>query len=354
MTDLADLALELVNIPSVSRQEQDVTAWIAGWLEERAPHLEVRYRQEDAIVFGEPGEPSVVLAGHSDTVPAQDNIPGRIEDGWVHGLGSSDMKGSLAVMLALAAERRRDRIRPLYVIFGREEVSVSESVLAQLFQRCPQIRRAGLALMMEPTENRIEAGCLGNLSAALTYRGVAAHSARPWLGRNAIHEAVLGLRGVAEAGPREVTLSGLTFREVLSVTQIEGGLANNVIPDRVVCGLNFRFAGNRDRRGAENRLRELVGEAGEIEVRSYAPGAPVALDNVLVQDLIARGRLEVRPKQAWTPIAEFAEQGMDAVNLGPGDPGLAHRRDERVSVAAMEATLALLRDFLTADGLEEE
>ncbi|HEX4212136.1 MAG TPA: succinyl-diaminopimelate desuccinylase [Candidatus Dormibacteraeota bacterium] len=347
MTELAELALELVNTPSVSRQEHEVTAWIGRWLEERAPHLEIQHRQEDAIVFGEPGEPDVVLAGHSDTVPAQDNIPGRIDDGWVYGLGSSDMKGSLAVMLALAAERRHDRLRPLYVIFGREEVAVSESVLAQLFERCPQIRRARLALMMEPTENRIEAGCLGNMSASLTYRGVAAHSARPWLGRNAIHEAVLGLRRVAEAGPRDVTLSGLTFREVLSVTAIEGGVANNVIPDRVVCGLNFRFAGNRDRRQAEDRLRELVGEEGELELRSYAPGAPVALDNPLVQDLIRRSGLEVRPKQAWTPIAEFAEQGMDAVNLGPGDPGLAHRRDERVSVAAMQATLALLRDFLT-------
>ena len=347
MTDLGQLALELVNTPSVSREEQEVTAWIGGRLREHAPHLAIQHRQDDAIVFGEVGVPDVVLAGHSDTVPAQDNIPGRLGEGWVHGLGSTDMKGSLAVMLALAAERRADHLRPLYVIFGREEVAVSESVLAQLFERCPQIRRARLAVMMEPTQNRIEAGCLGNISAALTYRGVAAHSARPWLGRNAIHEAVLGLRRVAEAGPQDVTLSGLTFREVLSVTEIQGGVANNVIPDEVVCGLNFRFAGDRDRRQAEARLRELVGDQGELEIRSYAPGAPVALDNPLVQDLIRRGELEVRPKQAWTPIAEFAEQGMDAVNLGPGDPGLAHRRDERVSVAAMEATLALLRDFLT-------
>jgi succinyl-diaminopimelate desuccinylase len=343
--DLARLALELVNIPSVSRQEQRVTAWIADRVA-ALPHLRVLHRQDDAVVFGPAGRPDVVLAGHSDTVPEQGNFPGRLEDGHVHGLGAADMKGSLAVMLALAAGLDAPGLRPLFVIFGREELPVAESVLTGLFATCPAILEARLAVMMEPTANRLQLGCLGNVKASLEFHGVAAHSARPWLGVNAIHEAVRGLRRVADAAPEEVVLDGLPFREVVSVTEIAGGIANNVIPDRVVCGLNYRYAGHRTPAGAEARLRELVGPDGELRVLSNAPSAPVSAVNPLLGRLRAAGDLAIEPKQAWTPVAEFAAHGLDAVNFGPGDPELAHRRDERVGVEAMSATLSVLRRFL--------
>jgi len=348
MDDLARLALDLVNVPSVSRHEQAVTDWIAERVA-AMPHLRVVHRRDDAIVFGPPGgRADVVLAGHSDTVPEQGNLPGRLEDGAVHGLGAADMKGSLAVMLALAAELDRlvPDLMPLFVVFGREEVAIEESVLARLLDECPAILEARLAVMMEPTANRLQVGCLGNIKADLEYRGVAAHSARPWLGVNAIHEAVRGLRAVADAEPHEVLLDGLPFREVLSVTEIAGGIANNVIPDRVVCGLNFRYAGHRTPVQAEDRLRELVGPGGDLRVRSNAPAAPAAMDNPLLGRLRAAGDLAVEPKQAWTPVAEFAARGLDAVNLGPGDPAFAHRRDERIDVAAMSTTLSVLRRFL--------
>ena len=346
--DLGRLALDLVNIPSVSRGEQRITAWIA----ERVaglPDLRVLHRQDDAIVFGPPGRPDVVLAGHSDTVPEQGNLPGRLEDGRVHGLGAADMKGSLAVMLALAGElgRLAPRLRPLFVVFGREELAIAESVLEGLFTSCPAILEARLAVVMEPTANRLQLGCLGNVKATLEFRGVAAHSARPWLGVNAIHEAVRGLRRIADAEPHEVVLGGLPFREVVSVTEIAGGVANNVVPDHVVCGLNFRYGGQRTPAGAEERLRELAGPDGELQVVSNAPAAPVAIDNPLLQRLRAAGDLAAEPKQAWTPVAEFAAHGLDAVNFGPGDPALAHRRDERVEVEAMSATLSVLRRFLS-------
>jgi succinyl-diaminopimelate desuccinylase len=347
MDDLARLALDLVNIPSVSRHEQLVTAWIADRVA-ALPHLRIVHRQDDAVVFGPPGPPDVVLAGHSDTVPEQGNLPGQLRDGHVHGLGSADMKGSLAVMLALAAELERPAppVRPLFVVFGREELPLSESVLEGLFSSCPAILDARLAVMMEPTANRLQLGCLGNVKAALEFRGVAAHSARPWLGVNAIHEAVRGLRRVTDAEPHEVVLDGLSFREVVSVTEIAGGIANNVIPDRVLCGLNFRYGGHRTPGEAEARLRELVGPSGELRVLSNAPSAPVAVDNPLLRRLRAAGDLAVEPKQAWTPVAEFAAHGLDAVNFGPGDPEVAHRRDERVGVEAMFATLSILRRFL--------
>jgi succinyl-diaminopimelate desuccinylase len=345
MHDLARLALDLVNIPSVSRNEQRVTAWIADRVA-ASTHLRIRHRQEDAMVFGPPGRPDVVLAGHSDTIPEQGNLPGRLEDGCVHGLGAADMKGSLAVMLALAAELPPG-LRPLFVIFGREELPVSESVLEGLFRSCPAILEARLAVMMEPTANRLQLGCLGNIKASLEFRGVAAHSARPWLGVNAIHEAVRGLRRVADAEPHDVVLDGLRFREVVSVTEIAGGIANNVIPDRVVCGLNFRYGGHRTPPQAEARLRELVGPNGVLHVVSNSPSAPVAVDNPLLRRLRAAGDLPTEPKQAWTPVAEFAAHGLDAVNFGPGDPEVAHRRDERVGVQAMSDTLSVLRRFLS-------
>ncbi len=223
---------------------------------------------------------------------------------------------------------------------------IAESVLEGLFTACPAILEARLAVVMEPTANRLQAGCLGNVSAALEFRGVAAHSARPWLGVNAIHEAVRGLRGVVEAEPEEVTLDGLVFREVVSVTEIAGGVANNVVPDLVTCGLNYRYAGHRTPAQAEARLRALVGPAGELRVRSNSPAAPAALDNPLVARLRAAGDLPVEPKQAWTPVAEFAAHGLDAINFGPGDPLVAHRRDERIGAEAMAASLATLRRFL--------
>jgi succinyl-diaminopimelate desuccinylase len=322
------------------------------------PHLRVLHRQDDALVFGPPGPPDVVLAGHTDTVPEQANLPGRLEDGFVHGLGAADMKGSVAVMMALAAEldRLQPELRPLFVVFGHEELPISESLLSGLLDTCPAILAARLAVMMEPTANRLQLGCLGNIKASLEFHGVAAHSARPWLGVNAIHEAVRGLRRIADGEPNDVVLDGLPFREVLSVTEIAGGVANNVIPDRVVCGLNFRYGGQRSPAEAEARLRELVGPAGELRVLSNAASAPVAVDNPLLARLRAAGDLPVEPKQAWTPVAEFAARGLDAVNFGPGDPVYAHRRDERVGVEAMSASLSVLRRFLgggTAPGGSE-
>lgn len=353
MTDsLANTLLHLVNIESVSRHEQELTAWLLG--EAGRPGLQLHGHGPDWLVFGPPRRHPrlVVLAGHSDTVPVQGNLPGRVEGGAVHGLGASDMKASLAVMLELsrwlAADRPPVRHDVACLVFGHEELALSESLLPAIFKRCPIVNEAALVVMMEPTANRLQAGCLGNVIARLEFEGVAAHSARPWLGRNAIHEAVRGLQRVAASAVEEVRLEGLVFREVLNVTTIQGGIANNVIPDLVTCGLNFRYAPNRTPEQAEARLRELVGADGRLTVVSNAPGAPVALGNPLLAELREAGGLAVEPKQAWTPVAEFALAGLDAVNFGPGDPDYAHRRDERAEVAAMAESLAVLKRWLAA------
>jgi succinyl-diaminopimelate desuccinylase len=281
-----------------------------------------------------------VLAGHLDTIPAQENIPGRIEDGAVHGLGASDMKGGVAVMVELARAGAPGR----YLFFTREEIPVVESPLPALFAT-DLLASTKLAVVLEPTDNLLHAGCLGNVQARVIFRGESAHSARPWTGVNAIHELVRGLEQLVRLEPRDVVLDGLLFREVVSAVRVEGGIASNVIPAEASVELNFRYAPGRSREEAEARLRELV-PYGELEVLSNSPSAPPALANPLAQRLIELGGLDVAPKQAWTPVAQFAEQGIDAVNFGPGATGYAHKRDEQIPVANLERSFETLRAFL--------
>jgi succinyl-diaminopimelate desuccinylase len=233
-----------------------------------------------------------------------------------------------------------------FLFFVREELSVEESALPRVFAEAPAVLESDLVVVLEPTDNAIHAGCLGNLNATAVFRGESAHSARPWQGVNAIDVAVRGLAPVVAAEPVEVEAGGLTFVEVVSATRIEGGIADNVIPDRVDVRLNYRYAPGRGPDEAEERLRDLVG--GEVAVTSNSPPARVATDSELVERLRRAGDLAVEPKQAWTPVAEFAAQGLDAVNFGPGATRYAHRRDERVEIAELERTFDTLRSFLSS------
>ncbi len=342
---LADLTLSLVNIPSPSRDESRLLHHVS----EQVP-LPLVYGTDEALLYAteRTERPLVLLAGHLDTVPSQDNVPGRIEDGWVIGLGASDMKGGLAVMIELArwAADRGDLAYDLALLFFvREELPNEESALPRVFTEAPLVLDSDLVVMLEPTDNAIHAGCLGNLNATVVFRGESAHSARPWQGVNAIDVAVEGLRPVVSCAPHEVDVGGLSFVEVLSATRISGGIADNVIPDSVEVRLNYRYAPTRSREEAEERLSGLVG--AEVQVTSNSPPARVATDSALVHRLREVGALGVEPKQAWTPVAEFAEQGLDAVNFGPGATRYAHRRDERVAIGELERTLDALRRFVT-------
>ena len=209
---------------------------------------EALYDDGEVLLVGRPTAP-VVLAGHLDTVPPQGNVPGRIADGAVHGLGASDMKGGIAVMVELA----RAGVPARYLFFNREEVPVSESPLPALFAT-GLVADAALAIVLEPTDNELHAGCLGNVVARVTFGGVSAHSARPWTGVNAIHELVRGLEGIAELEPRDVEVEGLVFREVVSAVRLDGGIAQNVVPDRASAELNYRFAPGRSVEEAEAEL----------------------------------------------------------------------------------------------------
>ena len=343
---IAQLLLELINIPSESRNEQAIAEFVC----EKMP-VPLMYRHEDVLLFEtarREQRPFVLLVGHLDTVPAQGNIPGKITDGVVHGLGASDMKGGLAVMIELG-RRLVDDVHPEvdvgFLFFPREELSAAESPLPELFDSVSRISKADLVIVLEPTDNTIQAGCLGNIVAQLVFKGESAHSARPWLGMNAINLAVDRLAPLAGMPPVPAEVGGLVFREVLSVTEIHGGIAANVIPDRVEATLNYRYAPNRTRAQAEAHLRELVGP--DLKILSNSPPAHVAASSELVGQLRSVGDFEVEPKQAWTPVAEFAARGLDAINLGPGATRYAHKADEQVEVAELNRTFGALLRFVS-------
>jgi len=340
---LAQRTLELVDIPSVSREE----AAIARYVAEAVP-LERAFDDGDSVLFTTPRTDErelVVLAGHLDTVPAQGNLPGRRDGAAVVGLGASDMKGGLAVMIELArwaADGPELAFDLGFLFFPREELGADEGALPAFFEGCPQLNEAGLVVLLEPTDNAIQAGCLGNIAARMVFHGESAHSARPWLGVNAIVLALEELRLVFAIEPQPVDVEGLTFVEVLSATRIHGGIADNVIPDRVEATLNYRYAPSRTPEEAAARLRQLAPGA---EIVSHSPPGRVVTSTPLVEQLRQAGPFAVEPKQAWTNVADFTSRGIDAVNLGPGATRYAHRRDERVEAAELLRTYEALQRF---------
>jgi succinyl-diaminopimelate desuccinylase len=344
---LLERTLELVRIPSVGRDDAAMLQHVRTNLPRS---LEIVDDADAAFLAVPPdlgARPLVVLVGHVDTVPPPAADAPRREGDAVMGRGAADMKGGIAVMLEVAASTAASDLDLGVAVVGREELPITESALGPLLERSERLRGAALAIVLEPTANALELGCMGNLNARVTVEGTAAHSARPWLGDNAIHRAITALGSLADLPIRDVEVEGLVFREVVNITTIEGGVALNVIPDHAEAHVNFRYAPNHTPEQAEARLGELLGHRDvSIEILGNAPPGPVAIANPLVTRLRDAGGLDVRPKQAWTPVAELAAHGVDAVNLGPGDPRYAHADDERIDARALVRTHEVLRRFL--------
>lgn len=356
MTGLADRlaarTLELVDIPSESRHEQAIRERLLALVPDR---LALEHAGDEAFLFlpaRRPGVPLVVLAGHYDTVPAQGNLPGRIEGGAVHGLGASDMKGGLAVALELVRDLAARPPGPYdagLLLFGREELPAEHNPLPALFAGSRAIQETALAILLEPTDGRIHAGCLGNLVARVVFHGRSGHSARPWEADNALSSAILGLAPVAALERREAVVAGLTFFETVSVTRLEAGIADNVVPDRATATLSLRYPPDRTPAQAEAHLRSLLPAEATLEVVGNSPPARVVADSPLVAALLAAGARGVEPKLAWTNVADFTQNGIDAVNFGPGHPRYAHRRDELVEIAGLVHAYETLRRFLLGE-----
>jgi succinyl-diaminopimelate desuccinylase len=347
---LAHATLALCAIPSPIGEEAALAHHLDAWGARLWPPAE-RVRVGHSFVLGRRDDPrpTVALVGHIDTVPAHPTTgaPRRTGDRLV-GTGASDMKGGLAVMMALAETLPREDlpVNLLLVLYEREEGPYAESGLGPLFERVPELSRARFAVALEPTDGEVQVGCVGSLHATLRFRGRAAHAARPWQGVNAIHHAGPLLAELLALPPREVDCAGFCFREVVSATVAHGGRARNVVPDLFELNVNMRFAPGRTADEAEAELRALVAGRAEVEVTDRAPSAPVCATNPFFQRLLRATGRPATAKQAWTDVARLATHGVEAVNFGPGETAQAHQAGESAPVAALASAYQALAAFL--------
>lgn len=335
-----------MDIPSESRSEGPLADAVESALR-RIPHLTVERDGDTVVARTNLDRPArVLLAGHLDTVPSAGNLPHTIGDGAVHGLGSCDMKGGVAVALRLAALLTEPVHDLTYVFYECEEIDARFNGLARLAADHPEWLAADFAILMEPSRAGVEAGCQGTVRALVRTSGVRAHSARSWLGENAIHQAAEILHRLERYEPRRVVVDGLEYREGLNAVGIEGGIAGNVIPDACIVTVNYRFAPSRSVAEAEEHLREVF--AGfELEIVDRAPGALPGLDRPAAAEFVAAVGADPRPKFGWTDVARFTDLGVPAVNYGPGDPAVAHAVDERVSIAELQECERVLIGWLS-------
>lgn len=355
MTDLLAATAELVAIPSLSQQEGALADHVEAALR-RASGLEVVRVGDNVVARTRLGRGSrVVFAGHLDTVAPKGNERPRIEGDILRGLGSTDMKGGLAVMLDLAATVAAPACDVTYVFYVAEEIARVHSGLLQLARHGPEWLQADAAIVCEPTNSAVEAGCQGVIKAEVVMAGLRAHVARPWMGRNAIHR-LAPLLSLVDGWPgRRALVDGCEYRESLQAVGLSGGVASNVVPDRAALELNHRFAPDRSLEVAARQLRQMLGpwlEKGDsFEVTDSAPAAPPSLHHPFLAALVEASGAPVTGKLGWTDVAFFAERGIPAANFGPGDPELAHTADEMITRHSLTQARAVLGRLLGDENL---
>ena len=354
MNGLLALAAELVAVPSPSGAEGELADIVEASLR-AVPGLVVDRLGDNVVARTRRGRARrVMLAGHLDTVAVGAEDTPRIEHGVLFGLGAADMKGGLAVMLELARRLADPAVDVTWCFYTCEEVSRDRSGLGQLWRERPELMAADVAILGEPTDCRVEAGCQGTLRAVVELAGRRAHTARPFTGRNAIHRLAPVLGAVAGWEPRTVDIDGCTYTEQLQAVAVSGGLAGNVVPDRAALTVNYRYAPDREGDGARGVLEGLLapwlepGPGDSLTVVDQADGAPPALGDPLLAELVARTGHPPRAKVGWTDVATFWAHGIPATNFGPGDPLLAHHPDEAVEAGALDQAMAILAGLLGA------
>jgi succinyl-diaminopimelate desuccinylase len=349
--DVVELTRAICDIESVSGNEKQLADAIESALA-KYPHLEV-IRDGDAIVarthFGHANR--VVIAGHIDTVPLADNLPTKLlpmeREQVLWGRGTVDMKAGVAVQLKLAATLDKTNTDVTWVFYDHEEVEASLNGLGRIARNRPELLDSSFAVLCEPSNAQVEGGCNGTIRVEVRARGVKAHSARAWMGKNAVHGAAEILNRLNSYEPQSVEVDGLVYRESLNAVLISGGIATNVIPDECVVTINYRFAPSKTGQEAAAHLCELF-DGFEIGMTDLSEGARPGLDRPEAAAFVAATGLEARPKYGWTDVARFSALGIPAVNFGPGDPNKAHADDENVPVGQIYACEQALRAWLTA------
>lgn len=344
--DVVELTAALVDIPSESHDERQIADEVEEALRS-VTHLQVTRQGNTLVARTELGRPErVLIGGHLDTVPSAGNLPHHFVGQDLYGLGSCDMKGGVAIALSLAVGLTEPGRDVTYVFYEGEEVASEFNGLQHLADGHPHLLQADLAILMEPSNAGIEAGCQGTLRAEVTLPGTRAHSARSWMGVNAVHAAADVLEILRTYQPSRPILDGLEYREGLSAVGIRGGIAGNVIPDSCTVSVNYRFAPNRSAEQAADHVREIL-NGFVVDILEVAPGARPGLDRPAAADFVAAVGADPRPKYGWTDVARFSALGVPALNFGPGDPSLAHAADERVPTSQIRSCHAQLRAWLT-------
>lgn len=350
--DPVTLTESLVNIASESHHEQEIADAVETALR-ALPHLSVRRLGRTVVARTDLGRAErVVLAGHLDTVPSSGNLPVRNDGTLLHGLGTCDMKGGVAVALRMAATVPEPVRDVTYCFYEAEEVAEVHNGLRKVAQEAPELLEADFAILMEPSMASVEAGCQGTLRVEVRTRGERAHSARSWRGHNAIHDAAEVLARLRAHEPRRPVIDGLEYREGLNAVLISGGVATNVVPDECVVTVNYRFAPDRSEAEALAFVRELF-EGYDVTVTDSAPAALPGLSVPAASAFVQAIGGEVGPKFGWTDVARFSALGVPAVNYGPGDPSYAHKSDEQVPIEHITRCEGALRRWLTGTGERE-
>ncbi len=347
--NLVNYLIDLINIPSVIGNEKD----IADYIENFTRNLNYNYiRHNNSLIVyqeTEPNKRTLCLLGHLDTVPGENDFTGQVINGKVYGLGASDMKSGLAVMMGLMEEYKdkNSRFNLIYVFYEKEEGPYKENGLEPLLNEYEIIQKSDLVFALEPTNNTVQVGCLGTLHASIIFEGKRAHSARPWQGENAIHKAADFLKRLADYGIHEYEFHGMKYLEVMNATMVEFSGGRNIIPDRFVINVNYRFAPGKTIEQAKEDVLKLVNGEAKVEFTDLCPSGNVCLYNPILTDFIDRFRLPVESKQAWTDVARLSLYGIDAVNFGPGDPSQAHQRNEYVPIENIEKNFKIFSEFLS-------
>lgn len=348
--DPVELTAALVDIPSESRDEALIADQVEAALRSQTSGFEIIRNGNAVLARTAWGRRSrVLLAGHLDTVPVADNLPSRLAGDVLHGCGTADMKSGDAVFLHLAATVAEPAHDLTLVFYDCEEIDSAANGLGRIERELPDWLSADVAILGEPTAGWIEAGCQGTLRVVISATGTRAHSARSWLGDNAIHKLGAVLDRLASYRAREVDIDGCVYREGLSAVRLDGGVAGNVIPDAASVTVNFRFAPDRSPDAALQHVHEVFdGLDVQIALTDSAAGALPGLAQPAARSLVDAAGGQVRAKYGWTDVSRFAALGIPALNYGPGDPNLAHKRDERVEVGEITAAVDLLRRYLSA------
>ncbi len=340
----------LIHIPSITGNEKEICDYVENFSKRYYPEKNIIRYSNSVIVYEDinPSKKTLTLIGHLDTVPGENDFTGKIIDEKLYGLGASDMKGGLTVMMGLMEyfSNKPKRFNLIYVFYEKEEGPYIENGLEPLLTEFDIIHKADLAIVLEPTDNKVQVGCLGTLHASIIFEGKRAHSARPWQGENAIHKAADFLKRLADYGIHEYEFSGMKFLEVMNATMVEFTGGRNIIPDRFVINVNYRFAPGKSIEQAKKDVLNLVNGEAKVEFTDLCPSGDVCLYNPVLSDLIEKFNLSVESKQAWTDVARLSLHGIDAINFGPGLPSQAHQKNEYIPLFNLFKNFEIFQSFI--------